>query len=213
MILLILGPAGSGKDTQAELLVEKFGFTNISTGELFRKEMKEKSIEGGELEAFMNTGQLVPDELVYRILRKHLGKINLDKIILNGAVRTPEQIPMMDETLTQLNQKLDRVIHFDLSLDEALKRLSLRWYSPSNGKTYHEIYNPPKVAGVDDETGEPLVKRDDDKEDAIKVRFDEYNRNIEPILKAYEERGILNRINAAPSIDEIHKEVVAKLNL
>lgn len=212
MILVFIGAAGSGKDTQAEILAEKYGFTVISTGQIFRDAIAAGTEEGKEAEEYTSIGDLVPDELVYRMLARHLNGIDISNIIFTGAVRKLVQVQLMDDTLAKLGTKVDYAIYFKLSDEEAIKRIAGRRYS-LDGKMYHIEFKPPKVAGVDDVTGQPLIQREDDKPEAIAERLADFHANNDAILDAYRRQGKLIEIDAAKSIAGIAEEVEQKLNL
>lgn len=212
MVLIFIGAAGSGKDTQAEILAEKHGFKVISTGQIFRDALAANTEEGQEAQTYMTTGQLVPDELVYRMLGKHLQTVSETNIIFTGAVRTAAQVKLMDETLARLNNKVDHAIYFKLSDEEATRRIAGRRYSPA-GKMYHIDFKPPRVAGIDDETGEELIQREDDKPEAIIKRLNEFHANNDNVISAYQAVNKLIEIDASKSIADIASEVEQRLNL
>jgi adenylate kinase len=187
MVLVFIGAAGSGKDTQAEILADKYGFRVISTGQIFRDAVEKRTEEGLEAEKYTSRGDLVPDELVYRMLGKHLGGIDVSMLIFTGAVRSAPQVSLMDDTLAKVNSAVKFAVYFKLSDEEAIKRISGRRYSPA-GKMYHVEYKPPKVEGIDDETGELLEQRDDDKPEAIAERLSDFHANNDAILDAYRDR-------------------------
>ena len=206
MIVTFLGIQGAGKDTQADLLVDRLGFKKITTGGLLREASKHDPILAQKLK----TGELISDELVADLLKKELEKLikkGQTNIVLSGFPRTLKQVEILDKILRELNTKLDRVVLFNLSEDEALKRLSYRRTCPKCGRVYHLIYNPPKKDGVCDIDGAKLYQRDDDTPEAIKVRFKKYYENINPIIDVYKKRGILVSIDASPTIEEIFRKV------
>lgn len=212
--ILFHGLSGSGKDTQVELLVEKYEFESIATGEMFRTMYKEGDIEAIKAYSYWSYGKWVPNELVYAMLNKWILRYDNQKNwALVSVVRDSGQIEMLDETLSNFGRKLDHVIHFTLSEEDVLSRLSLRRVCPHCDTTYHERYKPESVKGYCDKCGTKLIKREDDAEDRIRSRIMEYNRTIVPILAKYKERGILIEIDASPSIDVIHSEVVKRLGL
>ena len=212
--VLFHGPSGSGKDTQVELLQDEYEFENIATGDMFRSMYKQGDIEAIKAYAYWSKGQWVPNDLVYSMLNRWIKKFDINRHwAFISVVRDVGQIPMFDETLNSVNRELDCFIHFTLSEEMAIERMSLRWVCPNCDATYHEKYKPEKVKGYCDRCGTMLVQREDDRPDRIRNRIREYNRTINPILDVYRSRGILIEIDASPSIDEIHKEVVAKLGL
>ncbi len=212
--ILFHGLSGSGKDTQVELLVEKYEFESIATGEMFRTMYKEGDIEAIKAYSYWSYGKWVPNELVYAMLNKWILRYDNQKNwALVSVVRDSGQIGMLDETLSNFGRKLDHVVHFTLSEEDVLSRLSLRRVCPNCDTTYHEKYKPESVKGYCDKCGTKLIKREDDAEDRIRSRIMEYNRTIVPILAKYKQRGILIEIDASPSIDVIHNDVVKRLGL
>lgn len=213
MILLFIGPSGSGKDTQAEILSDKFGFKTISSGDLLRKEVASNSELGKELETTLASGKWVDDKIVFQLVAKELSNTKVENIILTGVVRTESQIELLDEALKKSNKTLDRVVYFQLSDEEAVKRLSGRLVCPVDGSNYHTQFSPPKVTGVCDQCGGNLETRSDDKPEAIKSRLLEFERTVLPILDRYTSRGQLINISAAPDILTIHNQLIKDLGL
>lgn len=203
--ILVHGPSGSGKDTQVDLLVEKFGFEKIGTGEMFRALSKKRK----DIAELVNSGKFIPSELTYELLNEWMESYDEKKDwIFVSVVRTDDQIELFDELLKKFNRKLDYFIHFSLTPEKAIERMSLRKICSICGENYHEIHKPEKVQGVCDKDGGKLIKRDDDKPESIKKRLQEYDSSIEPILQEYKKRGVLVDIDASPSIEEIHAKVL-----
>lgn len=214
MNLLFLGPSGSGKDTQVDMLKEKIPLADISTGEMFRTLYKECVPLAVEAREYWSKGIFNPDEQVFELLGIWLQRYDMSKSwAFTAAVRRVTQIPMLDEVLAKYDKKLDYVLHFSLSEEVAIERLSLRWVCDGCGANYHEKYKPEKERGICDKCGAMLVQREDDLPEQIKVRLSEYNKTIAPIREEYEKRGIWIEIDASPSIEEIHKVVCEKLNI
>lgn len=212
--VLFHGPSGSGKDTQVEILQDKYEFENIGTGDMFRSMYKQADLEALKAYNYWSKGQWVPNELVYSMLNKWVMQFDKEKHwAFISVVRDVGQIEMFDKTLESVGRSLDHFIHFTLSEQAAIERMSLRWVCPNCDSTYHEKYKREKVKGYCDKCGTKLVQREDDQPDRISNRIREYNRTIEPILSVYKERGILIEIDATPSIEEIHKEVLLSLGL
>jgi len=206
--ILVHGPSGSGKDTQVDLLVEKFGFEKIVTGDMLREAAKTDS----ELAEQLNSGVFPSSKLTYELLSKWMEDYKTDKDwIFVSVVRKFDQIKFFDELLEKYNRKLDLFIHFSLSPEKAIERMSLRKVCSTCGENYHETHKPEKVKGVCDKDGGKLVRREDDKPESIQKRLEEYDKSISPILKEYEKRNVLVDIDASPSIEEIQKEVLKLL--
>jgi adenylate kinase len=212
--VLFHGPSGSGKDTQVELLVKDYNFENIGTGEMFRRMYSEGDLDAIKAHQYWSKGKFVPDKLVYKMLESWIKQFDPEKNwAFVSVVRTPEQIPLFEEVLKKANRELDYFVHFLLSEEEAVERMSLRWVCPNCDATYHAKYKPEKVKGYCDRCGTKLVQREDDRPERIKLRLREYEKGIDKIVKHYKDQGILLEIDASPSIQEIHKEVVKKLKL
>ncbi len=206
--ILVHGPSGSGKDTQVDLLVEKFGFEKIGTGEMFRELMKKDK----EIEKTINSGQFIPSELTYKLLTEWMRRYDSEKNwIFVSVVRAVDQIQLFDNLLKEYGRDLDAFIHFSLSAEKAIERMSLRKVCSICGENYHEKYKPEKENDVCDKDGGKLVRRDDDKPEAIQKRLNEYNQSIKPILHEYDSRGLLIDIDASFTIEEIHQEVLRNL--
>lgn len=213
-VVIFHGPSGSGKDTQVDLLVEKYEFENIGTGEMFRTMYKEGDIEGIKAYQFWSKGQFVPNELVYSMLSKWVKRFDSTKDwAFVSVVRDPGQIEMFDNLLKENNKELNNFVHFTLSEQNAIERMSLRRVCPNCDTTYHVKYKKEAVEGYCDNCGTKLIQREDDQPEKISLRLKEYNRTIAPILEVYKKRGILIEIDATPSIEEIHSQVILKLGL
>lgn len=210
--IMFLGLAGSGKDTQADLVCSLCDGQKISTGDLARAEVKSGSALGRVVNKYILKGLLIPDDIMYKILRSQLATFDNNKLwVFSGTVRTTNQISMFDETLGVFDRNLGRVIFLELSDKSIINRLSKRRFCPKCGATYHPDFKKSKVEGICDKDGERLVQRDDDKPEVIKTRIKVERKAIEPVLNEYEKRSLLLRINGEPSIQEIHKLLVEKL--
>ena len=212
--VLFHGPSGSGKDTQVELLAQGYNFENIGTGEMFRQMYSQGDIDGIRAHEYWGKGKWVPDNLTYKMLKKWIKQFNNDKNwAFVSVVRSFGQIPLFEEVLTEVDRDLDAFVHFKLSEEVAIERLSLRWVCSNCGMTYHEKYKQEKVRGYCDKCGTKLEQREDDKPDRIKTRMKEYERTIQPIIDYYQEKGLLIEVDARPSIEEIHNDLVETLKL
>jgi len=208
MNLIFLGPPGAGKGTIAVRVKERYQIPHISTGDLFRAHIHNKTEIGTQVQAILDSGELVPDELTIEIVRQRLQEEDSrDGFILDGFPRTIPQA----EALKDFAQ-IDGVLNFELSKESIVKRLSGRRIAKQSGKVYHIHYNPPKVEGKCDESGEPLIQRPDDKPEAIENRLEVYQRQTAPLINYYAEKGLLIAIDAEPSADEVFTQVEEKLN-
>lgn len=219
MNLLFIGASGCGKDTQADLLVEREGFYKIASGDLFRDLIKDDSKDPfvQKIKAQVNSGVFPNDEDSYQLFQRYLSKddkfLKGDKNILIGFVRRLSQVERFDQFLAQFSKKLDKAVVFDLSEETAVERLSLRRVCPKCGKNYHLKYLPPKKPGVCDLDGAKLYQREDEHPEAIKTRHQQYYSTIKEIMAAYEKQGKLVVVDANGTIEEIYKEMVEKLGI
>ena len=187
MNLVFLGPPGAGKGTIAKVAKEALGVPHISTGDLFRANIKNETELGKRVKEILASGGLVPDEITIKMVENRLSESDCEKgYILDGFPRTIPQA----EALSKMSN-VEGVINFVLSEEEILKRLSGRRMCPSTGRTYHILFNPPKVEGIDDETGEPLIQRDDDKPESIRHRLELYNEATAPLIDYYKAKDVV----------------------
>ena len=187
MNLVFLGPPGAGKGTIAKVAKEALGVPHISTGDLFRANIKNETELGKRVKEILASGGLVPDEITIKMVENRLSESDCEKgYILDGFPRTIPQA----EALSKMSN-VEGVINFVLSEEEIIKRLSGRRMCPSTGRTYHILFNPPKVEGIDDETGEPLIQRDDDKPEAIRHRLELYNEATAPLIDYYKAKDVV----------------------
>lgn len=188
--ITILGPSGGGKGTQAKLLEEKYGWKHISVGELFRRHIKEKTDIGQKAERYVLKGEWVPAELTFQMIKPELEKLTDVGFILDGFPRLPEQIEVFDRFLKKAKYDLDLAIHIDIRPEIIMERRKKAW---KKGKSF---YNQ---------------KRKDETKEAIESRINEYLRTINPILDFYRQKGILYRVDGERPIDEIHRDIVGKI--
>jgi adenylate kinase len=208
MILVFLGPPGAGKGTQAKILEDRFGYRQISTGDMLRKHRADKTALGLEAQSYMDAGKLVPDDLVIRMVEAELA--NADNIIVDGFPRTIPQADAFDAVLAR--KGLDAVaVIFDVDYNVLAERITGRWSNPRTGRVYHAKFNPPKQAGIDDEDGGPLVQRPDDAADVVTKRLVEYDEKTTPLIAHYEKRGDFVHVNGLGEIDDVTRAIIAKL--
>ncbi|MEN3112245.1 adenylate kinase [Uliginosibacterium paludis] len=216
MRLILLGPPGAGKGTQAKFIAEKYGIPQISTGDMLRAAVKAGTPLGVQAKAVMDAGQLVSDDIIIGLVKERLTQPDCAKgYMFDGFPRT---IPQAD-ALKDSGVALDAVLEIDVPDAEIIERMSGRRVHPASGRTYHIRFNPPKVAGKDDETGEDLVQRDDDKEDVVKKRLDVYHAQTEPLVAYYgkwAETGDkaaprYSRISGLGAVDAVRDQAFAAL--
>lgn len=187
MRIVLMGPPGAGKGTQAKMLVEKFGMTHLSSGDIFRAEKASGSPLGQKLAEIMARGELVPDGIVVEMMAKAVAAVE-GGLLLDGFPRTVAQAEALDKTLSEAGIELDSVAIITADEKAIVERITGRRSCLSTGRVYHVKHMPPKVEGIDDETGEPLVQRDDDKEEVVRQRLEAYKKQTEPVI-AYYRRG------------------------
>ncbi|MBC2054832.1 adenylate kinase [Listeria welshimeri] len=208
MKLVLMGLPGAGKGTQAEQIVEKYNIPHISTGDMFRAAMENNTELGKKAKSFMDNGDLVPDEVTNGIVRERLAEDDAKNgFLLDGFPRTVEQAAELENILSDLGTELDAVINIEVDKDVLMKRLTGRWICRTCGKTYHEIYNPPKVAGKCDLDGGELYQREDDKKETVENRLNVNMKQTKPLLDFYSEKGKLHSINGEQDINDVFVDV------
>src|SRR5699024_10403224 len=187
-----MGLPGAGKGTQAEKITKTYAVPHISTGDMFRLAIKEGTALGKKAKAFMDEGQLVPDEVTTGIVEERLSKADCEKgFLLDGFPRTIPQAESLDEITTKLGKTIDHVIHVDVPQEKLVARLTGRRVCPTCGTTYHVENNPPKVEGICDKDGSKLEQRKDDTEETVQKRLDVNVAQTQPLLDFYQEKGVL----------------------
>ncbi len=213
MKILLIGPPGGGKGTQAKVLIEKYKIPQISTGDMLREHVKKLTSLGQKAKNYMENGELVPDSLILDMMELRLNdKDCINGYILDGFPRTIPQAEGLDSLLEKLNHSLDNVIIIDVPDDKIVQRMSGRRVHLDSGRVYHIIFNPPKKENIDDVTGEKLSIRKDDEEETVRKRLDVYHNTTKPLIKFYDKKNILNSINGDDEIENVSKEIAKILN-
>ena len=208
MKIVFMGPPGAGKGTQAEKIIENYQIPHISTGDMFRKAIKDQTELGMEAKRYMDQGALVPNHVTIGIVKDRLSESDCKSgFLLDRFPRTVDQAKALDEILTSLDSKIDYVINIDVDLDILKERLTGRRICRSCGATYHMIFNPPAVAGTCDKCGGELYQRKDDNEETVGNRLDVYVSQTKPLLDYYSLAGNLVNINGQQSIDLVFAEI------
>jgi adenylate kinase len=209
--LILLGPPGAGKGTQAERLQEDFPLAYVATGDMLRQAVKEGTDLGKRAKEYMDRGDLVPDEVIIGVILDRLDDPDTgDGFLLDGFPRTDKQAEALDEALKKVDRRLTAALLIDVPEDDIVRRLSGRRVCP-NGHTYHVEHNPPKKEGVCDVDGEPLSQREDDREETIRKRLDVYRKQTSPLIEYYDDHGILNRFDGTRSPTEVHDHLRATI--
>lgn len=209
MKIIMLGAPGAGKGTQAIMIAEKYQVPHVSTGDMFRANIKNNTPLGVEAKKYMDAGQLVPDELTVKILLDRVAKDDCKNgYVLDGFPRTIPQAEVLEKALSEINDKIDFAINVDVPDENIISRMGGRRACLKCGATYHVEYVPPKKEGVCDNCGEDLVLRDDDKPETVKSRLDVYHKQTQPLIDFYNERNILKTVDGTQDMKEVFNAIV-----
>ena len=206
--IVMLGPPGAGKGTQAEILAQKLGLVHVSSGDLFRENLSNQTELGKVAQTYMTKGELVPDDVTIEMVKERLSRPDCAKgAVLDGFPRTPAQAEALNKILAEMNAKVDLVPLISVPNDVLVERLSGRWMSKS-GRVYHALYNPPKVKWVDDIDGTPLYQREDDKPETVQRRIEVYYEQTAPLIDYYRQAGLLVEIDGTQEIEKVTKDIL-----
>ena len=209
MKIIMLGAPGAGKGTQAKMIAEKCGIPHISTGDIFRANIKNGTELGAKAKEYMDKGLLVPDELVCDLVVDRIQQADCEKgYILYGFPRTIPQAEALENALNAIEQKLDYAIDIDVPDENIINRMSGRRACVGCGATYHVLFNPTKVEGKCDVCGESLILRDDDKPETVKKRLDVYHTQTQPLIDFYTERKVLVEVDGTQSMDKVFDDIM-----
>ena len=212
MYLLLMGPPGAGKGTQAARLVERYDIPHVSTGDIFRGALQERTPLGLEAKRYMDVGALVPDQVTVGITRERLAKSDcIGGFILDGFPRTLQQALALDQMLAKMGIRLNRVVNIVVADDELIPRLTGRRICQSCGATYHMEFRKPAVDQICDRCGGDLYQRDDDKEGTVRERLVVYHRQTQPLIEYYRDRDMYTEINGAQSTDAVFRDIIVSL--
>jgi len=212
MTIILFGPPGAGKGTQAQFVVERFGIPQISTGDMLRAAVKARTPLGLAAKTIMDAGGLVSDEIVLGLVRERVSEADCrDGFILDGFPRTTPQADALIALLDGLGKHIDHVISLEVENAEIIQRLSGRRTCPSCGKGYHVVYDAPAVAGVCDVCGATLVQRDDDREETVRNRLNVYSQQTSPLKAYFEQCGLMRCIDGNGTIQDIQRQICSIL--
>lgn len=206
--IVMLGPPGAGKGTQAKILAEKLGLVHVSTGDLFRENLSQETELGKLASSFMVRGELVPDDVTIAMVKERLSRPDCARgAVMDGFPRTPAQAGAFETLLAEIDGKVDHVPFISVPNDVLVERLSGRWMSHS-GRVYHALYNPPKVKWVDDVDGSPLYQREDDKPETVLHRIKVYYDQTSPLIEFYRQAGTLVEIDGTKEIEQVTEDLL-----
>jgi adenylate kinase len=208
MNLVLLGPPGAGKGTQAVRISEVFSLVHLSSGDILRAERKAQSELGRKAQDYMDRGVLVPDDLILSMMMDHIGRPQAAKgFLLDGFPRTVVQARGLDDRLAGQRKRIDAVINIVVPDDEVTKRLTGRWSCPKDGRIYHEVFSPPAVRGVCDECGTSLTRRKDDEPAVVTQRLRTYHAETEPLEIYYKNTGVLHGVDGGGAADAVFERI------
>ena len=209
MNIILMGLPGAGKGTQASEIVKKFPIPHISTGDMFRKAIKDETDLGKEAKSYMDRGELVPDEVTVGIVKERISEDDAKKgFLLDGFPRTIEQAEALNNIMSELDRNIDAVINIEVPEEELMNRLTGRRICEKCGTTYHLVFNPPKVDGICDIDGGKLYQREDDNPETVSNRLSVNVKQSKPILEYYNEKGVLKNIDGSKDIEEVTNDVI-----
>jgi adenylate kinase len=212
MRIILLGPPGAGKGTQAAGIVEKYNIPHISTGDIFRKNIKEGTELGNKAKSYMDQGLLVPDELTVGLVKDRLLQDDCKNgFLLDGFPRNTFQAESLDKFLDEINASLNKVINIEVDKNILVSRAVGRRICKQCSATYHVEFNPPKVAGICDVCGGELYQRADDNEETVSKRIQVYLDETKPLIEYYSKKGIISTIEGEQSIDKVFEDIIAAL--
>ena len=209
MNIILMGLPGAGKGTQASEIVKKFPIPHISTGDMFRKAIKDETDLGKEAKSYMDRGELVPDEVTVGIVKERISEDDAKKgFLLDGFPRTIDQAESLSQIMSELDREIDAVINIEVPEEELMNRLTGRRICEKCGTTYHLVFNPPKVDGICDIDGGKLYQREDDNPETVSNRLSVNVKQSKPILEYYNNKGVLKNIDGSKDIDEVTNDVI-----
>lgn len=212
MKIIMLGAPGAGKGTQAKMIADRYGIPHVSTGDIFRANIKNGTELGRQAKEYMDQGQLVPDELTVKILLDRVAQPDCrNGYVLDGFPRTIPQAEVLTEALDKLGEKIDYAIDVDVPDENIINRMGGRRACVACGATYHVVYIPTKVEGICDRCGEKLILRDDDKPETVKKRLDVYHKQTQPLIDYYTAAGILKTVDGTKDMKDVFESIVAIL--
>lgn len=210
--IVLLGPPGAGKGTQAQIISKTLGLAHISSGDIFRENLKNQTDLGKLAQTFMDRGALVPDDVTIAMIQNRLSRPDCKNgALLDGFPRTPTQAKALDEMLSETNQKIDCVPYINVPAEILIERLSGRWSCPTCGFVYHEKFNPPINPGICDKDQSELYQRADDKVETVKKRIDVYWQQTSPLIEYYQNNNLLMEMDGTQAIEIVSSQLLSSI--
>ncbi len=207
--IILLGPPGAGKGTQAQVISRELNLAHISSGDLFRENLKNQTELGKMAQGYMNRGELVPDDVTIAMVRERISRSDCaEGALLDGFPRTPAQADALADMLASMGEKVDSVPYISVPAEDLIERLGGRWTCPTCGRVYHEKYNPPQQKGICDLDGDKLVQREDDKAETVERRIRVYMDQTSPLIEYYRQKGLLVEFDGTRSIEEVSSDIL-----
>ena len=210
--IVLLGPPGAGKGTQAQIISKTLDLAHISSGDIFRENLKKQTELGKLAQTYMDRGALVPDDVTIAMIRDRLSRPDYNNgALLDGFPRTPPQAKALDEMLSETDQKIDCVPYINVPAEVLIERLSGRWTCPTCGFVYHEKFNPPIKPGICDKDQSVLIQRVDDKVETVKKRIDVYWEQTSPLIEYYQQNNLLIEVDGTQSIEDVSSQLLESI--
>ena len=210
--IVLLGPPGAGKGTQAEVISEEMNLAHVSSGDLFRENFKNQTELGKLAQGYMNRGELVPDDVTIAMVKDRLAREDCEAgALLDGFPRTVAQARALDKMMTELDASVNAVPYISVPENILIERLGGRWTCPKCGRVYHEVFNPPKNGKMCDDDTTPLVQREDDRAETVKNRIRVYMEQTAPLIQYYRDAGLLIEVDGTQSIDRVSEQIMSAI--
>ncbi len=211
--IVLLGPPGAGKGTQAQLLANALNLPHISSGDIFRENIKDQTELGKKAKSYMNRGDLVPDQLTISMIQERLSRQDCQEgALLDGFPRTPAQADALEDLLNTFDGRVNNVPYINVPEDVLVKRLAGRWTCRAEGHVFHELHNAPAQDGICDFDGSELYQREDDKEETVKNRIQVYFENTMPLIEYYTKSGLLVEVDGEQTIEQVHEDLYKSIS-
>ena len=211
--IVLLGPPGAGKGTQAQYVSNKLDIVHVSSGDIFRENLNNKTKLGVLAKGYMDKGELVPDDVTIEMIKERIQRPDCTNgVLLDGFPRTPKQAESLELILKDMSEQIKIVPYIAVPAEELIKRLAGRWTCPVCGRVYHELYNPSKQSGICDDDGAKLYQRDDDKPETVERRIRVYIDQTEPLIEYYRQKNILVEVDGTKSIDLVSSDLLHEIN-